>query len=138
MEFHHSPWAEFLGSVARGESYDLEWQEGFGAVVLIAVPPFPFHQNVKSIRPLPRGIKINFREEMTKEEMKQLQLDEAAIHYDERAQKSFHVCSDSGYVMHVSAIGKTVREAQETVYRRISKIVIPKMFYRTDIGVGFL
>ena len=53
MEFQRSSWTGFLGAVARGQSYDLDWQEGYGIVVLIALPPFPFHQCVERIRPLP-------------------------------------------------------------------------------------
>jgi phosphoribosylamine-glycine ligase len=31
-----------------------------------------------------------------------------------------------------------VAAAREQIYRRINNVVIPKMFYRTDIGVRFL
>ncbi len=138
MEFHSSPWTEFLGAISRSEPYDLEWKEGFGIVVLIAVPPFPFHQCVERIRPLPRGLKIHFHEEMSVEEYRHYHLEEIAVHYDERGHECYHICSDSGFVMHVSALGKTVEQACESAYRRISNIVIPKMFYRTDIGMRFL
>ena len=70
--------------------------------------------------------------------MRHLHFEEVSVHADEGGKASYHVCSDCGYVMHVSALGKTVEEARETVYRRIGNIVIPKMFHRTDIGVRFL
>lgn len=138
MEFHRSPWIEFLSAVARGESYDLAWQKGYGIVVLIAAPPFPFHQCVERIRPLPQGLKIHFHEEMTEEEMRHYHLEEITVQHDDKGRENYYVCSDRGYVMHVSALGETVEEARENVYRRIRNVVIPKMFYRTDIGVQFL
>ena len=67
-----------------------------------------------------------------------MHFDEVSFHSVEEAEACYRVCSDSGYVMHVSALGKTVSESRETVYRRVSNIIIPKMFYRTDIGVGFM
>lgn len=42
-----------------------------------------------------------------------------------------------GFVLHVSGTGKSVEAARKQAYALIDKIVIPKMFYRTDIGVKF-
>ena len=39
--------------------------------------------------------------------------------------------------MFVTSIGKTVNDARKSVYKIIKKIIIPKMFYRNDIGVDF-
>jgi len=137
-EFHQSRWTDFLHAIARGESYNLEWQGGYGVVVLIAIPPFPFDQCVERIRPLAQGLKIHFHKKMTVEEMRHLHFEEITAQLDKEGRESYHICSDSGYVMHVSALGQTVEQARENVYRRIRNIVIPKMFYRTDIGVQFL
>ena len=57
---------------------------------------------------------------------------------DEQGREVFYTCSDIGYVMHVSGIGPTVEEARKDVYQRAGNIVIPKMFYRNDIGMRFL
>lgn len=150
-EFHRSPWAEFLSAVARGEDYDLEWQEGYGIVVLIALPPFPFYQCVDRKRPLPPGLQIHFREEPDDEELRHYHPEEVTVEHgsapltnrslsgvEGKQPEVLRTCSDTGYVMHVSSLGTTAEEAREQVYRRIGNIVIPKMFYRTDIGVRFL
>jgi phosphoribosylamine--glycine ligase len=137
-EFHHSPWGKFLGAVARGEDYRLEWREGYGIVVLIALPPFPFYQRVERVRPLPPGLQIHFREAPDEGELRHFHPDEITVQLDAQGQEVWRTCSDTGYVLHVSGLGATVEAARDKVYRRIGNIVIPKMFYRSDIGVRFL
>lgn len=44
------------------------------------------------------------------------------------------VIADGGRVLNVTALGKTVREAQSRAYRAIEKIDWPEGFYRRDIG----
>jgi hypothetical protein len=54
QELHESSWAEFLYAVAKGEDYNLKWKKGYGIVILLAVPPFPYTKNIdqKNIRKL--------------------------------------------------------------------------------------
>lgn len=137
-EFHCSPWGEFLGAVARGEDYRLEWRTGYGIVVLIALPPFPFYQCVERERPLPQGLQIHFREDPDEGELRHYHPEEATVLQDGQGRETWRTCSDTGYIMHVSGMGATVEEARDDAYRRIGNIVIPKMFYRSDIGVRFL
>ena len=40
--------------------------------------------------------------------------------------------------MCVTGVSETVQGAREKAYRLIDKIVIPKMFYRNDIGLKFI
>ena len=40
----------------------------------------------------------------------------------------------SGYVMVVTGSGPTMEDARKESYSRIRNIIIPNMFYRTDIG----
>lgn len=138
MEFHVSPWTEFLDAVARGKDYDLAVRDGYGIVVLVAEPPFPFYQCVKRERPLPPGLPIRFREEPDIEELRHYHFEEVAGERHANGQETYYTCSDTGYIMHACGIGATVEEARTAVYRRVGNIVIPKMFYRTDIGVKFL
>lgn len=137
-EFHCSPWGDFLNAVARGEDYRLEYRTGYGIVVLIALPPFPFYQCVERECPVQHGLKIHFREAPDVEELRHYHPEEVTVQRDGQGREIWRTCSGAGYIMHVSALGATVEEAREQVYRRINNIVIPKMFYRTDIGVRFL
>ena len=51
--------------------------------------------------------------------------------------EQFYIADGQGYVLYVTSVGKTIKEAQEKVYDIIQKIVIPRMFYRNDIGSDF-
>lgn len=135
---HRSPWTPFLRAVARGESFQLEWREGFAAVVLIALPPFPFYQHIPRERPLPLGMRVYFHSEPDKDDLRHIHWDEVTMQRDEQGREKFYTCSDTGYVMHVSGMGTTLEEALRDMYRRAGTIVMPKMFYRNDIGVRFL
>lgn len=135
---HRSSWTSFLYALARGESFNLEWQEGFGVVVLIALPPFPFYQCVARERPLPLGLRVHFRTEPDAEDLRNIHWEDVTVQRDEQGRDAFYTCSDIGYLMHVSGMGATVEEARDDVYRRAENIVIPKMFYRSDIGMRFL
>jgi len=137
-EFHCSPWGEFLGAVARGEDYRLECRAGYGIVVLIALPPFPFYQCVERERPLPQGLKIHFREELDESELLHFHPEEVTGRRNGQGRETWRTSSDTGYIMHVSGLGATVEAAREQAYRRIGNIVIPKMFYRNDIGMRFI
>lgn len=136
-EIHRSPWAEFLSAVALGKSYDLDWRRGYGVVVLVALTPFPFSP-VSRPRPLPMGLRIHFRDYPDEAELYHFHPEEVIVVQDEQGREAWHTCSDTGYIMHVSGMGATVEEARDLVYQRINNMVIPKMFYRQDIGMRFL
>ena len=132
-EIHVSPWGEFLKNVADGKPFDLKYKKGFGIITLIATPPFPYDGAMKKY--YSEGIKILFKKKIKDEEKKH-------IHYEEVSRDKntgeLYISSKKGYVLHISGVGKTVKEARKKVYSLINKIVIPKMFYRTDIGLRFI
>lgn len=129
---HISPWGEFLKAVADGISYDLQYRSGYGVVVLLATPPFPYL--AISDRYCLQGVKIFFRGGLTADESKQVYYEEVS----KRKDGSFFVSGKNGFALHVSGVGKTIEEAQKKAYDLAEKIVIPKKFYRTDIGDKFL
>lgn len=137
MELHISPWSDFLSAVARGEDYQLKWRRGYGIVMLVAVPPFPYCPCSPGEHPLPRGLKIHFREEPDAEELRHYHFEEVSGTHDEKGRESYYTCTESGYVLHVSALGQTVEEARQETLRRAGNIVLPKLFYRNDIGEKF-
>ena len=44
------------------------------------------------------------------------------------------ITGGSGIALIVSGTGQTMREAQRQMYGRIQNVLIPNMYYRTDIG----
>jgi phosphoribosylamine---glycine ligase len=134
-EIHSSPWGEFLCAVASGEKFNLKWKKGYGIVVLIATPPFPFStKKQKNNEHLLYGVNIYF-DNISKEEMSHVHLEDVSKRVKETDQ--LYISGKYGYVLYTTAIADSVKEAQEKVYNLTKKIVIPKMFYRTDIGESF-
>jgi phosphoribosylamine--glycine ligase len=46
----------------------------------------------------------------------------------------WRLAGNSGYVLIVTASGTTMEETRRLVYNRVKNIIIPNLFYRTDIG----
>ncbi|MBM3255894.1 MAG: hypothetical protein FJZ04_00260 [Candidatus Moranbacteria bacterium] len=133
MEIHNSSWAEFLKAVADGKNFNLGWKKGFGIVVLVAAPPFPYYRNMFTSFS-PKGLMIYFKDNFKIGDQKHIHLEEVA----RKRTGEYYICANSGYIMHVSGVGKTIKEARKKVYSIIEKVVIPKKYYRTDIGLKFI
>ena len=131
-----SPWGELLKSIADGKKYDLKYNRGYGIIVFLGTPPYPYanRSNFNS----PRGIEIFFKEDLSKKEQKNVYFEDVSIDCKKDKKNRYIICSNTGYIAFVSGIGKTVKEARKKTYALIDKIVIPKMFYRTDIGLSFI
>lgn len=132
MELHKSPWGEFLKAVADGNQYDLKYSKGYGIVVLVAAPPFPYHLVSKKYSS--KGIQIKFKQDFKESDMDHVCLEEVSL--DKNG--AYYISGDSGFALHVTGTGRRVKKARKNVYDIIDKIVIPKMFYRNDIGLEFM
>lgn len=130
-EIHLSSWANFLKAVADGKKYNLRYKKEFGIIVLLATPPFPY--GFRSRRFYPEGIDIFFRKEFSEKEMDHVHFEEVSSY-----KGKYYISSKKGYIMTVSATGKTVQKAREKAYQIIENIIVPKCFYRTDIGLKFI
>jgi phosphoribosylamine---glycine ligase len=126
-----SSFTDFLHGVAKGEICDFEYADGYGVTVLVAVPPFPYS------RPLEtdsfKDTLITYNEPLTSEEISRIHFEDVYKDTD----GNMRISSENGFVMHVSGKGSSVEEARLHAYTLIQKITIPKMFYRTDIGLSF-
>ncbi len=78
-------------------------------------------------------------------ELKEMSEEESShIHFEGvsakkiRGENAYYTAGNLGYVLYITGTGKTVQDAREQVYNIINKIIIPKMFYRTDIGLRFI
>lgn len=131
IELHNSPWSEFLCAVADGQPYDLDYKCGMGIVVTVAVPPFPYFFGQSSSESSV-GFPVIFSR-VAAEEMRHFYFEEM----NKRDDLGYAVAGARGCVMHVGAIGVSVAEARDIVYRRVKQVNVPKMFYRHDIGEAF-
>lgn len=132
IELHESPWCEFLGAIADGKDYDLKFKAGYGVTITVAVPPYPYYVEVSSAE-TSQGLPIAFLEPISSLDWKHHGFEEVA----QDKEGNFFISSDRGCVAHVSGFGVTIEEAQKEAYRRVKNMIVPKGFYRTDIGSKF-
>jgi len=125
MEGMTGPFGEFLYNLASAkEDYEIKTKRGFQIGVVIAAPPFPFTD--------PAAFK-KYSED-------------ALVIFKKPNYESVHICDvklvdndwrlagTSGYALVVTGSGSTMEEARKMAYSRVENIMIPNMFYRTDIG----
>ncbi|MBP9751696.1 MAG: hypothetical protein KBD19_02445 [Candidatus Moranbacteria bacterium] len=139
MEIHNSPWGEFLSAIADGVVYDLDYKPGYAMVVTVAVPPFPFTGLPQEFAS--EGMAIHFREKPVKDEMSHYYFEEVLYgkkHIDGMIRQQYFVAGHKGCVGYVGGAGATIEEARTQAYGRMDNLVVPKMFYRDDIGLEFL
>lgn len=132
-ELHLSPWGEFLYAIACGKSYDLKFREGYGVVNLVATPPFPYGK--KHSKETLYGINIYF-DNLCKEEFDSLHFEGVSMRVGKDHGQHF-ISTDDGYIAYTTAVHDTVECARRRSLDIIKKMVIPKAFYRNDIGHDF-
>ncbi len=119
-----TPIAELLAALARGESLRFKARTGFQIGVRIAVPPYPFDD--------PKTFEANSEDRVIifkKPTHEGLHLEDVKLVNGE-----WVITGTAGVVMIVVGTGLTVKQAQAQAYARIRNIMIPNMYYRTDIG----
>lgn len=128
MEGVTSKWGKFLYSLAKGDNVELNTKKGFQVGVVIAVPPFPFNDD-KTFRKFSEDATILFKTQNVD-----------GIHLGEVKMEGsdWRIAGRSGYSLVVTGSGGTTEEARHQVYKRVANIMIPNMFYRTDIASAWV
>jgi phosphoribosylamine--glycine ligase len=119
-----SRWGEFLAALARGQTFNLRTKKGFQVCVVVAVPPFPF-VDPDAFKKFSEDAVVIFKKPMN----------EGLHPCDIRVvDGDWRLAGNSGYAVVVSGSGSTMDDARREAYNRVKNIIIPNMFYRTDIG----
>ena len=120
----NAPMGEILAALARGEPVDLKPKPGFQVGVRIVVPPFPYDD--------PKTFEANSEDRIIIFKKP----DYSGVHIEDvkLVNGEWMVTGNSGVVLIVVGTGPTMRQAQSQAYNRIKNIMIPNMYYRTDIG----
>lgn len=119
-----NPIGEFFYELAAGKVTKFRARSGFQIGVRIVVPPFPF-EDEHTFDSYSRNATIVFKKPVTEN-----------IHIEDVKQNDgqWFVAGTSGVVLVVVGLGSTMRQAQAQAYSKIKNILIPNMYYRTDIG----
>ena len=124
MEGVLSEWGEFFYKLAKRENAELKTKRGFQVGVVVAVPPFPF-KDPDAFRKYSEDATIIFKkpnyEGIHVADVKLVEVD-------------WRLAGQSGYALVITGSGSTMDEARQLAYNRVRNIIIPNMFYRTDIG----
>jgi phosphoribosylamine---glycine ligase len=119
-----TPIGQFFWDLANGNDPKLKVKSGFQIGVRIVVPPFPFDDE-GTFESFSKNAAIVFKKPTQ---------DEVHIEDVKQVNGQWLVAGTSGVVLIVVGLGQTMKQAQAQVYSRIKNILIPNMYYRTDIG----
>ncbi len=120
-----SPLGEFLHELATKQPYELKTKKGFQICVVIAVPPFPFN-DPEAFRRYSEDATILF---------KKPNLDGVHLADVKLVEDDWRLAGESGYALVITGSGGTMDEARKQAFQRVKNVMIPNLFYRTDIGV---
>ena len=118
-----TPIGEFLYDLASGNKIQLKVRSGFHIGVRLVVPPFPFRDK-ETFEVKSKDSIIYFKKPVDGIHLEDVKLVNGEL----------VVTGSSGVVLIVCGSGQTMKQAQNQVYGRIRNIMIPHMYYRTDIG----
>ncbi len=124
MEGITSEWGQFLNDIARGTDTQLKTKKGYQVGVVISIPPFPF-EDEKAFKKYSEGATILFRRQS---------LDGIHIGEVKLEEGDWHIAGNSGYALIVTGSGATMSDAIDKAYQNVKNVMIPNMFYRSDIG----
>jgi len=123
MEGVLSEWGEFFFGLARGEKPELKTKRGFQGGAVVAVPPFPF-TDPQAFRKYSEDATVILKKTTDGVHIADIKMVEG----------KWRLAGQSGYALIVTGSGSTMADARKQAYNRVSNIMIPNMFYRTDIG----
>jgi phosphoribosylamine--glycine ligase len=124
MEGVTSDWGPFLSDLARGNDAQLKTKKGYQVGVVVAIPPWPF-EDEKAFKKYSEGATILFKRQS---------LDGIHIGEVKLEEGDWHIAGQSGYALVVTGSGATMSDAIDRAYQNVKNVMIPNMFYRTDIG----
>lgn len=124
QEGMNMPIADFFYELAKGSSFKIKTKTGFQVGVRILVPPYPF-DDPKTFRSYSDNTAVIFK----KPNKDGVHIEDIKLVNDQ-----WFITGHSGVALVVVGCGQTVKQAQLQAYNRIKNILIPNMYYRTDIG----
>lgn len=118
------PLGEFFKGMADGSLKEFKTRRGFLIGVRVVVPPFPY-QDPKTFEANSRNRVIIFRKPPGE-----------GVHIEDvkLVNGEWVITGNSGVVLIVTGFGQSVKQAQQQAYQRVKNVLIPNMYYRTDIG----
>ncbi|MEK7072137.1 MAG: hypothetical protein AAB969_01050, partial [Patescibacteria group bacterium] len=118
-EIQDLKWFDFLLAIAKGEKYNLKWKKGYGIVLGMMVPPFPYSKNLKES--LFCGVNIYFKD-FSDSDLKHIHFEEISKRVCLENKKElaidcglYYISDNRGYILYVTAVENTLKETQDKV-----------------------
>jgi phosphoribosylamine--glycine ligase len=121
------PTSELIWNLSTGVDFELKTKRGFQVGVLLAAPPFPF-EDKRLFEMTTKDTVVVFKKRGNGE-AQGVHLGDLKLVNDEWVLAGY-----MGIAAIVVGSGQTMRQAQQQAYSRIQNILVPNMYYRTDIG----
>jgi phosphoribosylamine---glycine ligase len=118
---------ELLSGLADGTLKILDARAGLQIGVRLRLPPYPY-QDPDMLATFGQEVELRFLDE----DLTGIRIEDAKC-LDGR----WLAAGDVGAPLLITASGPTIREAQHLVYRRVSRVRVPNVYYRNDIGDTF-
>jgi phosphoribosylamine--glycine ligase len=118
------PVGEFLYGMADGSLAQFKTKRGFLVGVRVVVPPFPYHD--------PKTFEANSKDRVII--FKKPNVEGVHIEDVKLVNGEWLITGKTGVVLIVTGFGHSVKQAQAQCYQRVKNVMIPNMYYRTDIG----
>lgn len=120
-----TPIGELFYGIANGTMSRFEAHQGYQVGARVVVPPYPYRDE-KTFQSYSKDTVIVFKD---KNQLEGIHIEDVKI-----VDGQWIVTGSSGTALVIIGMGTTMKQAQEQLYDRISNILIPNMYYRTDIG----
>ena len=125
MEGIQSEMGQFLYDISHGkDDVQLKTKKGYQVGVVVAIPPFPFEEQ-KAFKKYSEGAAILFKRQSL-----------GGVHIGEvkKDGDDWFIAGQSGYALIITGSGAAMSDAIRNAYQNVGNVMIPNMFYRSDIG----
>ena len=123
-------WDVLLTKMLDPSSRALATAPGYAVGVVLTVPPFPYRYGYEQIS---RGLPIHLDPALTERERERLYLGEVALAGD-----TLVASGTTGYLMVATGTGSDVEAARREAYALASRVYVPNLRYRQDIGARLI
>ncbi|HWT13213.1 MAG TPA: hypothetical protein VN231_10710 [Allosphingosinicella sp.] len=120
------PWADLLRSMTSPSTRRFPIRPGFSVAVVLTTPPFPYSR--KQVDE-PVGLPVLLPEPLGEEDRRNLHYGEVGLAGGQLVTSGLY-----GWTMVATGLGPTIAKARREAYDRATRLSIPNMRYRLDIG----
>lgn len=119
-------YAKLLQNIAAGKTPEIKWTAPFGVSVTLSIPPYPTELRLPKAKDVPvEGLDPEDLEQLVNTYLFDVKLAKDG--------KKLITSGNYGYICAPIGVGSSIEEASNSCDRRIGRINIPNMQYRTDI-----